>query len=544
MMHCAWQTRDGRNIRGPVSRPLRVAEEFYHPHGGDQDGHAFVWPRRTVVEIEQMLQEAYARADEVNAAVYDYGEDEPPLEDFGSTEGLDPNFEDFADLLHESGEPVYEGCTQSRMQSGVVLMTLVNLYSVSHNFMNALLKYVGEDLLPSSNCLPRSTYDVKRMVLKMGLQHKAVHCCPNGHILYEGSNYKDCRECPTCNEPRYIPGSNDIPVKVVRYFSLIDRLRRMYRCPEIAKLLASHVDQKSIDGKMRSVIDSPQWAALDNLPGNFGSAPTDLRLGLVADGICPYGNASSKHSTWPILVVIYNLPPWLASKKFFITLTILIPGEKAPTSETIDVFLRPLVEELKKLWDGVVAVNMAKPVGSRNFRLRAALLFTVNDFPAYGLIAGQQVKGFVGCPLCGPDTYSEYSNVLKKMLCMGGRRFLCEGHRFRRSRAAFNGAPEFNPPPGRPTGRDIMERGEERAAFLEFGGEVDDDDDPVKVHGVKRASILFELPYWKVSITQYILNLLRTENEHTYSSTVFSWEKCVQPHACIFSTFMLFDSVV
>lgn len=193
-------------------------------------------------------------------------------------------------------------------------------------------------------------------------------------------------------------------------------------------------------------------------------------------------------------------PSWLVSKKFFITLTILIPGEKAPTSETIDVFLKPLVEELVKLWDGVAAVNMSKLVGQRNFRLRAALLFTVNDFPAYGLIAGQQVKGFVGCPLCGADTYSEYSNVLKKMLYMGGRRLLCGEHRFRRSRQAFNGHPEFHPPPLRPTGQQILERGEERAAFLEFGGEDKDDEDPVKIHGAKRASILFQLPYWKVSI--------------------------------------------
>ena len=202
------------------------------------------------------------------------------------------------------------------MQSGVVLLTLVYLYSVSHNFMDALLKYVGEDLLPSSNCLPQSTYDVKCMALKMGLRHRVVHCCSNGHILYKGAEYKTCQECPTCNAPHYNPRSNDISVKVVRYFCLIDKLRRMYRRPEIAKLLAFHVEQKSLDGEMRYVIDSPQWAALDNLPGNFGTNPTDLRLGLGEEKICPYGNASSTHLTWPILMVIYNLPPGWFPRNF------------------------------------------------------------------------------------------------------------------------------------------------------------------------------------------------------------------------------------
>ena len=111
---------------------------------------------------------------------------------------------------------------------------------------------------------------------------------------------------------------------------------------------------------------------------------------------------------------------------------------------------------------------------------------------------------------------------------MGGRRLLYEGHRLHRSRASFNDLPEFNPPHGRPSGRDIMEHGEERAAFLEFGGEADDDNDPVKVHGVKQASILFELPYWKVSITQYILTFeMREKASHLHSSTVCSWKDWV-----------------
>lgn len=29
---------------------------------------------------------------------------------------------------------------------------------------------------------------------------------------------------------------------------------------------------------------------------------------------------------WPILVVFYNLLPWLATRKFFVSLTMIIPG--------------------------------------------------------------------------------------------------------------------------------------------------------------------------------------------------------------------------
>ena len=70
-----------------------------------------MWPQRTIAKIEQMLQEAYARADELNAATYEDGQDDAPLEEFDCTEGLDFNVEDFADLLQESAEPLYEGCS-------------------------------------------------------------------------------------------------------------------------------------------------------------------------------------------------------------------------------------------------------------------------------------------------------------------------------------------------------------------------------------------------------------------------------------------------
>jgi hypothetical protein len=42
-------------------------------------------------------------------------------------------------------------------------------------------------------------------------------------------------------------------------------------------------------------------------------------------------------------------------KKFFIQLCILISSKDSPTNENIDVFLRPLVDDLKLLWDGIQA---------------------------------------------------------------------------------------------------------------------------------------------------------------------------------------------
>ena len=58
-------------------------------------------------------------------------------------------------------------------------------------------------------------------------------------------------------------------------------------------------------------------------------------------------------------------------------LTLLIPGPLA-LGKDMDVFLRPLVDEFKILWSNGTIVNDA--ASGKNFKLHAALLWTVNDF--------------------------------------------------------------------------------------------------------------------------------------------------------------------
>lgn len=109
---------------------------------------------------------------------------------------------------------------------------------------------------------------------------------------------------------------------------------------------------------MRSVVDSEQWRFIEEKYPNFNREVRNVRMGLSLDEVNLHSLQSSKHSIWPVMIVLYNLPPYLVTKHFFICLTMIIPGPKSPTEDTIDVFLQPLVHELKKLWVGVSAVDM------------------------------------------------------------------------------------------------------------------------------------------------------------------------------------------
>jgi len=97
------------------------------------------------------------------------------------------------------------------------------------------------------------------------------------------------------------------------------------------------------------VVDGEQWKHINKKYSNFASIPTNLQLGLVGNGVNLYGNQSTKHFVWPFLLTIYNLPPWMTNKTFFLKLVLLIPGPQAPAAEVIDIYLEPLVEDLLAL---------------------------------------------------------------------------------------------------------------------------------------------------------------------------------------------------
>ena len=70
-------------------------------------------------------------------------------------------------------------------------------------------------------------------------------------------------------------------------------------------------------------------------------------------------------------------------------MSLLILGPNAPRKD-IDVFLRPLIDELKELWN--VGVENYDASTQSSFKLHVAVLWTINDFPVYGNLSGRAQK--------------------------------------------------------------------------------------------------------------------------------------------------------
>jgi len=135
-----------------------------------------------------------------------------------------------------------------------------------------------------------------------------------------------------------------------------------------------HARYKSNDGLICSIVDSLQWTTVHEIDPMFKEEEQNMDMHMVVDGVNPFANQSMWYSMWPMLLAIYNLLLWLVMKKFFISLVLLIPREKAPNGDNIDIFLAPPVHDLLKLWHGVSAANCSLPIGEQNFMMRVVLL--------------------------------------------------------------------------------------------------------------------------------------------------------------------------
>ena len=91
---------------------------------------------------------------------------------------------------------------------------------------------------------------------------------------------------------------------------------------------------------------------------------------------------SISHSTWPVMLMNYNLSLWICIKVEYVILAMIISGPSSPGKD-IDVYLQPLIIEL---WE--TGMETYDDCSYQIFQLCAALLWTINDFPAYAMLSG------------------------------------------------------------------------------------------------------------------------------------------------------------
>lgn len=437
-------------------------------------------------------------------------DDEDDVDEFLDAEGNmpwgDPDKFDASthaefERLNEAGRvPLFEGSTISRLTATILILNLLKTHGSSALLISEMFALLHRVILQQPNSLPDSGYEAHSHLKNLGIEYETIDVCPNNCVLFRGP-YKDKQLCPNCDSMRRrLQGNSWVAEKVLRYFPITERLARMFRSPMQAAAMTWHDRPQIRDNLMRGPADSPQWRFINERYPDFAKDARNVRLAIAADGMNPFSEKRSVHSTWPVCLLNYNVAPWMTTKRYFILLAMIIPGKKSVTSDNFDVFLEPLVDELYKLWmDGVMCRDAGRWRNESHFIMRAMVIWTIHDLQAYGMMAGCTTKGFKGCPICGPYTISRRSRSLSKnVMDNQHRRMLPLDNDMRYDCEHFRGGVDHNPPPPLITGAEVIEWGAEREAFLKDGGTRNSPNDPVHRHGIKRVSVLFRLPYWKV----------------------------------------------
>jgi len=129
---------------------------------------------------------------------------------------------------------------------------------------------------------------------------------------------------------------------------------------------------------LRHPSDAQQWKDFDAKYLEFHEDPRNVRFALSTDGMNPFGDRTSTHSTWPVILSIYNPPPWLGQKRKYLLLIVIISGPKAPRIDK-DVFLEPLMQEMETLWKH--RVKMWDDRAKSTFTCKAFIFVTITDYP-------------------------------------------------------------------------------------------------------------------------------------------------------------------
>jgi hypothetical protein len=170
----------------------------------------------------------------------------------------------------------------------LLIMNCCKTLGTTNAFVNELLGLLKWSVLPQSNTLPTIKHETTTTLNKLGLAYNVIHSCTKGCMLFH-EPHERVDQCLKCGESRYkVHGRSIVPHKVLRHFSFIPCLWRMYGTLIQANLMTWHSQNKSMDGMVWHLAYSWQWKFIDERWPKFVQEAHNVRLGLATNGLNPF----------------------------------------------------------------------------------------------------------------------------------------------------------------------------------------------------------------------------------------------------------------
>jgi len=332
-------------------------------------------------------------------------------------------------------------------------------------------------------------------------------------MLFYTDEELQLNECKFFHKPRFQIQDvgrgkyKEVPIKRMHYLPLMPRLKRLYVSMSSTPHMMWHHENRRELGVLCHPFDGEAWKHFDKIHPEFAAKPRNVRLALCSDGFSPFNNLNPPYSCWPVIVTPYNLPPELCMTTPFMFLTLIISGPHSPKGK-IDVYLQSLIDELKQLWNGVLTYDISR---KQNFMMKAALMWTINDFSAYGMLSGWSTSGRIACPYCMNQSKAFRLKSGGKVSWFDShRQFLLMNHSFRRNKDSFyKDRIEKSQPPHFLTGNELWEQIHFFLKITEVSPCICDGHG--ESHNWTKQSIFWELPYWKTNLIRHNLDVMHVE---------------------------------
>jgi hypothetical protein len=198
----------------------------------------------------------------------------------------------------------------------------------------------------------------------------------------------------------------------------------------------------------------------------------------------------------------------------YMFLCLIIPGPDHPGSR-INVMLKPIIVELKQLWQGVEAYDYDH---KQKFNLRVAYLWSVHDFMAYNIFSGWSCNGLLTCPICTKETCCFRLKFGRKICYFDCHRcFLPLDHEFMLDSDTFKkGNIVLERPQRHLSGLEIADMLDNLVLNKEGNGFVGYGND----HNWTHKCALWELPYAKALILMHNIDVMH--QEHNVGESILS----------------------
>jgi hypothetical protein len=475
----------------------------------EDDIDEFIEQRSEDDDIDELIRDLACGLDDGGCMEHDESF-EPPSDDVAS----------ICKLAEDNSQELYPGCSKySKLRFLVRLLRIKLIGGWTDRSFDLLIDLLA-DVLPRGSELPKNFHEAKKVVKSVGVGYTTIHACENNCILFWKEHEKS-DTCPNCNASRWksekksLDGKRDykVPKKVLRYFPIKKRLQRLFVSSKTASLTRWHEERRIKDGLLRHPADSLLWKDFDQKNPEFAADSRNIRLAFATDGFNPYRTMNVSYSIWPGILIPLNFPPAMCMKDSNFIMSALIPGRYSVGSD-MDVYWQPLVYDLLDMFvNGVRTYDASK---GEYFHLRAAILYTITDFPGLGSVSGFVTSGEAACPDCHSLICSLRLGNGSKHCYMGHRRFLHPNHPLRFDVASFGGDAELRPAPAPLSGDEILEYTKNLKTVYGKNPSNKAARNSQRKEGeslifLKRRPIWFILPYWKDLMIRYNYDAMHIE---------------------------------